>query len=257
VPLFERLPRRLRLTAAGALLVAHARRTLTEYRAIEDRLSQLKGLHGGEVALVTMNGLAGGLVPRAVAAFGDRFPRIRVTMRVMFVPDILRAVADGEAQLGLGYHLPDTPGLDVAARHDCALGAVVAAGHPLAGRAQIRLAECAAFPLILADPSMRMHQTVQDAFRRAGAAAEPASLSNSVQYMKAMAEAGRGIAFLSPFDITEEQRAGRLVLLRITDQALANPLSLVHRARETLDPAAAMLADHLRDALAAAAGRRG
>ena len=74
VLLFERLPRSLRLTSAGEILVAHVRRTLADYREIEGRLGALKGLHGGEVVLVTMNGLAGGVVPRAVAAFCARFP---------------------------------------------------------------------------------------------------------------------------------------------------------------------------------------
>jgi len=251
-PLFERMPRGLRLTSAGEIVIAHVRRTLSDYRTVEDRLGELKGLHGGEVTLATTNGLADGVVPGAIAGFRARYPRIKVTMLVMFVPDIIRAVVDGAAQLGLGYHLPPTPGLDVAALLDGSLGAVMAPDHPLAGRDGVRLAECAAFPLILADPGLRMHQTVQDALLRANVAAEPALLSNSVPFMKAMAATGHNIAFLSRFDITGEQRAGRLVHVRILDPvSLANPLLLVHRTRDALDGAAAILADALRTALEA------
>jgi DNA-binding transcriptional LysR family regulator len=252
VPLFERLPRRLRLTSAGEVLVAHVRRTLTDYRAIESRLGELKGLHGGAVTLATMNGLAGGIAPAAIAAFSERFPRIRVTMRVMFVPEILRVLAEGEADLGLGYHLPDTPGLRVALQHDGNLGAVVAPDHPLAAAGRVRLAACAVYPLILADPSMRMHQTVRDALLRAHVSAEAAYLSNSIEFMKVLAGSGRGVAFLSRFDTVGEVRTGRLVFVPLAEEAtLVNPLRLVHRTRETPGAAAELLADCLAEAFGA------
>ena len=64
--------------------------------------------------------------------------------------------------------------------------------------------------------------------------------------MKVLARTGGNVAFLSRFDVAEEQRSGQLVYLPLQEAAaLANPLRLVHRARETLDPAAAILADHL------------
>ncbi len=252
MPLFERLPRKLRPTTAGEVIIAHARRTLSDYRAIEGRLGEFKGLHGGAVKLATMNGLAGGIAPRVIAAFAARYPRIKVTMRVMFVPDILRALADGEADLGLGYHLPDVPGLTAALRLDAGLVAVVGADHPLAARGKIRLQECEGFPLILADPSLRMHHTVLEAFARANLPADAAFLSNSIEFLKSFVQHGQGVAFLSPFDIIEEQRAGRVVALPVQEPlVLSNPLSLVHRATEALDPAAAALADHLRAALLA------
>ena len=60
-PIFQRLPRKLRLTATGELVIGHVRETLKEHRRVQSRIHDLKGLGAGEVTLATMNGLAGGL----------------------------------------------------------------------------------------------------------------------------------------------------------------------------------------------------
>ncbi len=51
VKLFERLPRGLRLTAAGELMVAHIRQTMNNYRNVEADIRDLQGLRSGEVTL--------------------------------------------------------------------------------------------------------------------------------------------------------------------------------------------------------------
>ena len=61
-PLFERLPRGLRLTPAGEILVAHVRRTMKEYSQVEAEIRDIKGLQRGEVIVATTNGLAEGIV---------------------------------------------------------------------------------------------------------------------------------------------------------------------------------------------------
>ena len=95
-PLFERMPRGLRLTPAGEILVAHVRRTMKEFSQVEAEIRGIKTLESGEVIIATMNGLAGGIVPKAAAVFCARHPRLKISIRVMFVRDIVQAVIDGE-----------------------------------------------------------------------------------------------------------------------------------------------------------------
>src|ERR1041384_68849 len=59
-PIFERMPRRLRLTATGEVLIAHVRDTLKGHARVESHIEALKGLTRGEVTIATMNGLAAG-----------------------------------------------------------------------------------------------------------------------------------------------------------------------------------------------------
>ncbi|WP_104667452.1 LysR family transcriptional regulator [Ensifer adhaerens] len=251
-PLFERLPRGLRLTPAGEILVAHVRRTMKEYSQVEAEIRDIKALQSGEVIIATMNGLAGGIVPKVAAIFGARHPRLKITIRVMFARDIVQAVADGEADLGFAFSLPPTPQVETLWKMDTRLGAVVAPEHPLVGMETLPLAYCQPYPLIFADKSMQIHGTVADAFAEAGLTVEPTYLTNSIEAMKFLAAAGDGIAFLSKFDITEEQRNGVLTYLQIRDRTFAkNVLSLVQRERRGHGLAAAMFAEEIIRALRA------
>ncbi|MEI2297091.1 LysR family transcriptional regulator [Ensifer sp. MJa1] len=245
-PLFERLPRGLRLTPAGEILVAHVRRTMKEYNQVEAEIRDIKALQSGEVIIATMNGLAGGIVPKAVATFGARHPRLKITIRVMFARDIVQAVSDGEADLGFAFNLAASPQLETLWKMDTRLGAVVAPEHPLVGMETLPLASCQPYPLIFADRSMQIHGIVADAFAQAGVEVEPTYLTNSIEAMKCLAAAGDGIAFLSKFDITEEQRNGMLTYLQIRDRAFGkNVLSLVQREKRSHGLAASMFAEEI------------
>lgn len=245
-PLFERLPRGLRLTPAGEILVAHIRRTLKEYSQVEAEIRDLKTLQGGEVIIATMNGLAGGIVPKAAANFGARHPRLKISIRVMFARDILQAVLDGEADLGFAFNLQPLPQLETLWKMDTRLGAVVSPAHPLAGMDAISLASCLPYPLIFADRSMLIHGIVADAFAEAGFEAEPAFLTNSIEAMKCLASVGEGIGFLSKFDIAEEIRNGVLAFLPIRDRTFGhNVLSLVQRGKRSHSLAASMFAEEI------------
>lgn len=245
-PLFERLPRGLRLTPAGEILLAHIRRTMKEYSQVEAEIRDLKTLQGGEVIIATMNGLAGGIVPKAAANFCARHPHIKISIRVMFIRDILQSVMDGEADLGLAFNLPPSPQLEELARLDTRLGAVVSPDHPLTGTGSLSLAHCQPYPLIFADRSMLIHGIVADAFASAGLDVEPTFLTNSIETMKCLAASGDGVAFLSRFDMAEEHRNGVLRYLRIGDRTMGkNILSLVQRGKRSLGLATSMVAEEI------------
>src|SRR5260370_41113466 len=82
-PLFQRLPRKLLLTAAGEVLIRHVRDTLKGFEQVETKIEELKGLRHGEIKLAIMSGLAANLVPRAVAAFGRTNPRVKIALRLL------------------------------------------------------------------------------------------------------------------------------------------------------------------------------
>lgn len=249
-PLFERLPRGVRLTPAGEVIVAHIRRTMREYREVEAEIRDIQGLQSGEVVIATMNGLAAGIVPQVASAFCARHPRVKVGIRVMFIPDIVEAVTEGDADLGFAFNLPQDARLTFMDNRDAPLGAVVAANHPLVQMPNLQLAHCAAYPLIFADRAMLIHERVSGAFAAAGLDVAPTFLTNSIESMKYLAGSGQAIAFLTRQDVAEEMRAGTLRYLPIKDRSLGtNRLSLVHRARREPGLASILLAEEIRAAL--------
>jgi DNA-binding transcriptional LysR family regulator len=249
-PIFERMPRRLRLTATGEVLIAHVRETLKNHQRVETHIEALKGLTRGEVTIATMNGLAAGPLPRFLNSILDAHPRVHVSLRVLPFDQMSNAILTGEADLALSYNPPPSPGLRVVASHELFLGAVVSVKHPLTKRRPLRLADCIEFPLALADPSMTIRPAVELAFTRANLPLRPTIETNSIEFMKKVARNGHAVTFLNPVDVDEEVQAGEIRHLPLQELS-RDPitLKLLVRARGALETFPSLVVEELRKAM--------
>jgi DNA-binding transcriptional LysR family regulator len=246
-PIFERMPRRLRLTATGEVLIAHVRETLKSHGRVTAQIEALKGLQRGEATIATMNGLAAGPLPGFTSSVLEAHPRVHIRLRVLPLDQIPNAVLTGEADIALGYNFPSSPGLRIVATHDLHLGAVVAPNHPLTKRQPAWLADCLDYPLVIADNSMTIRPVVELAFTRAGLPLHPTVETNSIEFMSQIARAGRAITFLNPVDVGVSLSRGELVFIPFQDLNI-DPitLKLAVRARGTLDAFPSVLVEEMR-----------
>lgn len=241
-PLFERLPRGLRLTAAGEVLIRHVRETLTAQERMMAQVAALKGLTRGKVTIATMASLAVGVLAGVIGAFRESHPRIVVKVLVLPVDAIGAALVSGEADLALAYRLPPNPRMQCIAEFEHRLGAVMAPGHPLSGRYHVRMVECLDYPLVVADRSM----TLRDVIERlvpAGASLAPAVETNSIELMKRLAQAPPHVTFVNLSDVGEEIGRGVLAFTPLSDdRATTQTACLMQRARAALDGPAHLVA---------------
>ncbi len=251
-PLFDRINKRLHLTPLGEVVLAHVRQTLREHEALQARVAEFKGARRGMVTIATTSGLAGALMPSLVHDFRQLHPGIVVRVADLPISGIVAAVEQGDADLGLGYDLPEVAAFRVVASLDWSIGAVVAPGHPLAAQPSARLAECAGYPLILPAPSLSIRALVDDAFARQAIDVAPAVESTSVVLIQRLVATGAGVALLNPLDVMEERARGSVVFVPLRDGDLQQQtLRLVTRGRNPLTPAAELMADAMAETLVA------
>src|SRR5262245_54459024 len=153
-PIFERLPRGLRLTTAGEMLITHVRQTLKEHGHVRARIEALKGLRRGDVTIVTTTGIAGGFLAGVVERFRAAHPGIKLRLITLPRDATIAAVTSGEADFALAYNLPNNPRLSTFLRFEYRLGAAMAPSHPLAQRLSLRLTDCFEYPLVISDATM-------------------------------------------------------------------------------------------------------
>ncbi|WP_207458155.1 LysR family transcriptional regulator [Azospirillum sp. SYSU D00513] len=245
-PLFERLPRRLRLTATGELMIAHVRQTLREHALLRSRLVDLKGQRRGLVRIATMAGLANTVLPDTVIWMRERHPFVKLVIMAQSLAQVVGAVTSGEADIGFGFSLPYDPKLRVAASIGLQVGAVVAPGHPLAGKEAVYVSECLSYPLIVPDRSLTIGRLVADVLERGGIPTDMAIETNSLDLLKQTASRSQSVTFLNELDVHVECRRGELVFLPLLDRAPRHPLVLVHRAKGGLDATQSLVLEELR-----------
>lgn len=235
-PIFERLPRRLKLTSSGEILIQHIRETLQAHQRMRTQIQSLKGLNRGEVVLATMATLAAGCIAEIVAAYREKHPQVSLRIMVGDRATVAEMVALGQADLAIAYNLPDDTRLQRAAEFRHALGAVLAPSHPLATRKTVRMSDCLLYPLVLADRSLSLREVVE-AIAPAQAVLVPVVETNSMELMKRLARTEPHITFLNRLDVDREMVTGELVFIPLTGAGSLQRLNILHRARGSLSHA--------------------
>lgn len=114
VALLERVGRRVRLTAEGARLVAHAETILQAVDAAELDLRATGDKPGGTLEIACFSTFAKAHLLPAVIRARDRFPELRVVIRELESADAIEAVRDGRCHLALSFAYNLVPRPDVA-----------------------------------------------------------------------------------------------------------------------------------------------
>jgi DNA-binding transcriptional LysR family regulator len=238
-PIFERLPRGLRLTASGELLIAHIRDTLHKHERTLEQIRALKSCDRGQVSIATMAALAASLLTEVTTVFRDLHPGVRLNITVMNRPELVDAVASGQVDLGVAYNLPLDPRLQQAAEFVHKLGAVVAPNHPLAQHTTVRLTECLDYPVVTAQHGWSLRELLENLLP-ANVALNPVVETNSTEVMKRLTRNSLHLTFLDRSNVEQEVREGVLCFLPLSGAAGRLVLSIVHRMRGSLQPDATM-----------------
>ncbi|OCI90870.1 LysR family transcriptional regulator [Agrobacterium sp. 13-626] len=256
MPLFERLPRKLRLTAAGEVLVAHAQAVERDYRSTMGRIAALKGMERGTIRLSTMGGLIYGPLLTLACEFIRQHSRMLVRVEIQPSPEAIAArVMSGESDIGLGYNMLPNPGLRILQTIDVEIGAVVAPDHPLIQKSALRLSDCIQYPIVTGTDTMAIRSVMDHAFASAELPLQPTVETDSIEVIKQFAMSGSAITFLNPFDISAEMERGVLIWLPLVERYFPIPsLRLVVRSKGVLETAAARLAENIKSQMSAYSG---
>ncbi|HET8745088.1 MAG TPA: LysR substrate-binding domain-containing protein [Ramlibacter sp.] len=139
VRIFERSPRGVELTPAGHMLVQRGRELLGDADQLATDLRHWSlGLAGHVRMLANASSLLELLPPR-LEAFMREHPRIHVEIEERVSPEILVALVDGRADIGVVDADARTPGLEFLPSFQDDLGVVLPRAHPLAGERELRL----------------------------------------------------------------------------------------------------------------------
>jgi DNA-binding transcriptional LysR family regulator len=251
-PLFERMTRKLRLTAAGELLIDHVRSTLKEYDRVSLRLEALKGVQRGKVTFATTLGLAMGPLRNTVSEFLKRHPGVQIEVRALVADAIPNAVISGEADLALSYNLASDPNLRKQLSIAVPIVAIVAPHHPLAARGRVHIAEVANYPMVLPLAGMTVRDLVAAAFLQLSVTSPPILETNSIEMIKQLVAEPPRVTFLNPLDAFVEHERRELVFLELADRQLRpQQLQIITRERSPPDFIASLFLEQLKVSLIA------
>ncbi|MFE0172046.1 LysR family transcriptional regulator [Streptomyces sp. NPDC059002] len=253
--LLVRHHRGARLTGAGELLVARARRVLDEMERARHELAQVAGLSGGRLRVGTFPTGGIHLLPPVLTAFRRAHPDVELTVAGYEPPLGVAAVAAGEVDLSLthAYEPADATPLPASVSAEPVLVEelvlVTQPGHALAsGTSRLPLDALAGQPLISMAPDHPPRQAVERALARAGATPSVVVETPGYALVCALVSAGLGIAVVP--EMVARTAATPVGMRPLAPGDLRRTISVVHRTDES-----GAAADSFRALLRGAYGR--
>ena len=238
LPLFERVGRKLQLTAAGGELLGYARRIAELFREADEAMAQLKGGARGKLNVAVIS--AGDyFFPRLLAAFAEQHPGVTLNLAVHNREALLRQLADNLTDLAIMVRPPDDADTVRTAFAPHAYVIVAPPGHPLAGRRHISRKRLLQETFIVREQGSDTYRSMQDAFGRDSPHIKAAMEIRSNETIKQAVIAGMGVSFLSSHAIALDVRAGNLVVLDVDGFPAWRHWYVVHRAEKRLPAIAA------------------
>ena len=196
VPLLERHSRGVKLTPAGQALHTHVQRLLGDVDQMSADLSDhARGLLG-VVRLWANTSAITQFLPADLASFARLQPGVRIELHEADSHEVVMAVLDGRADLGLFADRTPALGLQTQTYRRDRLVLVVPPGHPLAKRKKLAFAEAVDYDFVSLTQATSLAQRLALESSQLGKPLRIRIHVRSFDAMCQMVAAGLGIAVL-------------------------------------------------------------
>jgi DNA-binding transcriptional LysR family regulator len=237
VAVLERTTRKVRLTRAGELVLARARRVLDELHGVEVDLADLAGRLGGQVRIGTIQATGPFDLPAALAAFHHRYPDVELSLRSGRLRELVEALDDESVDLAIGPLPADPP--ERLATHPLftdELVLILPPEHPLASAESLPLSALREETFACLPAASGLRRLLDAACAAAGFTPRVRYETNIVPQVRELVSHGLGVALLAR---SVAESPGRPVSVHpVRPAPIDRPVGLLHRADRPLGEAA-------------------
>jgi DNA-binding transcriptional LysR family regulator len=196
-PIFERLPRGMRLTAAGELFVRYIRDRSAELDRVRSEIEELQGLRRGSLRLVASQALAPRFLPEVIGEFRETHPLVGFDIRIGDHVQAATALRSFATDLALVFNLAPESDIERMGIVEQKLMAIMHAKHPLArsGTAALRVRDCADYPVVLPNRDTGGRQLLERFLARSSTKLHAMVESNSFEFLRGCLDDRKSISF--------------------------------------------------------------
>jgi DNA-binding transcriptional LysR family regulator len=248
VLLFDRERTGVRLTPAGETALRHARRLLAESDRLRDDLS---GYGRGLKGLVRVAAISIGAtehLPRVLSGFLRAHPDVNVEIAELISEDVIRAVRELAADIGIIAGALDTHELQVFPYVDERLVVLAPVDHPLARRKRVSFEEAIDHDFVGFNEASTLNPFLLRRSADIGKSFRKRALLRGPYEVSRMVEAGVGISIMEESAARRYAATARVRTVPLSDDWALREMKVCVRDLAALPPFARELVGHLRRA---------
>jgi DNA-binding transcriptional LysR family regulator len=228
-PLLLRNARGVELTPAGQSLLFYARQVKQTLEQLDHELGDYATGVKGHIRIHAITSALAQFLPADVARFVSLYPQIKFDIEERVGSAVVRAVADGRADLGIIAMQTASQGLEITPYRQDELTLVVAAGHPLAARKAVRFVEALEHEFVGPHLESSMHTLLTAEAAQLGRVLKLRIRISSFDCMCRMVSAGLGLAILPRTVVNQYLRSHNVKAITLNESWAHRSLLLVFR----------------------------
>ena len=244
-PLLYRHARGVTLTPAGQSLLHYSRQVLQTLHRMQGELSEFaEGIQGH----IRMHAIASAIIqflPEELSAFLTRYPRVKIDLEERVGPEIVRAVTESAADVGIIAEGTPATGLALLPYHVDRLVVVLPRKHPLARRKYVRLVETLDFDYVGPRTGSSLYSLMMRGAEEAGRSIKLRIQVRSFDGMCRMIQANLGIGILPAGAIVQHVKSMGIRTLALEEHWASRKLHTCVRELAALSVTARRLVHHL------------
>ena len=243
--LLDRSVKGVTLTHAGHAVMQHALRLFQGFEQLSNELSEYsKGVKGHVRLWANMSALTE-FLPSALASFLKDYPEIQVEVEEQLSGDIVRALMDGIADIGVFAQGPITTGLETHIMGKDQLVIACSKDHPLSKRKSISFEECLEYDFVGLNRGSSLLELTSRSAERLGKQMSLRIQVRSYDAMCQMIAVNLGIGVLPIQACAAQIKAMDLKVIELEDTWAKRNLLVATKAGINHSPATKLLSQHL------------
>ncbi|MDD2859651.1 MAG: LysR family transcriptional regulator [Acidiphilium sp.] len=184
VPIFERLPGGVRLSAAGEILLHHIRQQLGDMERVKGMIADLSGERRGHVAIACSQAMLPYFLPEQISVYRRAHPGVTFSVYVRDREAAEQALTTREADIALVFEPVRMSDLQLLLAVRQRVEAVLHPEHPLVSAGMLRLRDCLRFPIALPIATYGVRHLLETATRRSSQKLQPVVESDSFEFLR-------------------------------------------------------------------------
>lgn len=232
IKLFDRLTRRIQITEDGRRLLEYAVHLVALFDDMERVMKNPDAV--GELRIGSSLTIGACLLPKYTKKLALQYPGIKQRVSIDNSDNIVKAVAEGQIDIGLVEGAINDKLLYAKAFMDDHLVAICGRSHSFAQSQVVSLDEFLSQPLLLRERGSGTRELFESAVTLLGKQVNPAWESISTTALIYAVEAGSGVSVLPKKLVFEYIAAGRLREVQLQAPVLSRSLYLIHHKKKYL-----------------------
>jgi DNA-binding transcriptional LysR family regulator len=244
-PLLHRARQGVEPSEAGRTLLYHARVLLQQAERMRGDLAEYADGLRGQVRLMSNTNALTEFLPEALSAFLAAHPQVNIDLEERLSDEIVAAVAEGTADVGIVAATVELAGLEVLPFRVDRFVLVVASGHPLSRTERIAFADALDCDFVGLDRASALQRFLSDKAERIGRRLRLRVQLRSFDAVCRLVECNVGIGVVPA--TTAERHAKTMAIHRIEliDEWAVRKLTICVRRQADLPLYARELVEHL------------